>query len=284
MKPISLGKFKPLATMPNAGAAPMLQWLPIDKLVVDPAYQRDIRQDGHSNVRRIAENFCWSKFATIIVSPVEGGLFAVVDGQHRTTAALLAGIELVPCQVIVATQAEQAAAFHAINGTLTKVTQMQLHAAAVAAGDPAALRLKAVCQSAGVELLRFTPSAADMKPGQTRAVGTIGTCVRGCGDDVVIAALKCVTQTANRETAGILQATVVRALCDLLKGSPELIGAGEALFEAFDDIDIEEHLEAARTQRKVKGETTATVLTRRILNRLGKTRQLASLLKERAAA
>jgi ParB-like nuclease domain len=284
MTPISAASFIALPRQPDVGAAPMLQWIPIANLGVDPSYQREIRQQGRKNVRKIAEEFSWSKFATVIVSPVAGGLFAIVDGQHRVTAALLANIESVPCQVIIATPSEQAAAFHAINGTVTKMTTLQLHAAAVAAGHPDALRLKDICGKIGVELLRHTPSAQDMKPGQTRCVDTISKCIRIFGEESVIAALGCITRTANRETAGILQATVIRALCDLIKQCPELIKSGEALFEAFDDIDIEEQLDASRTQRKARGETTATVLTRRLLSRLGKTKQLASVLKDRAAA
>ncbi|MEP9354897.1 ParB N-terminal domain-containing protein [Xanthobacter sp. KR7-65] len=69
----------------------------VQKLVVDPEYQREMSRRGVSNVRRISENFDWSKFAPVIVAPVEGGRFAVVDGQHRTTAAMLRGIESVPC-------------------------------------------------------------------------------------------------------------------------------------------------------------------------------------------
>jgi ParB-like nuclease domain len=69
-----------------------------DELVVDVTYQREIGRRGAVNVNQIAENFDWSKFAPVIVAPVEGGQFAIVDGQHRTAAAMLRGQEKVPCQ------------------------------------------------------------------------------------------------------------------------------------------------------------------------------------------
>ena len=40
-----------------------------------------------AHLRRIAEQFDWRLFAPVIVAPIEGGLFAVIDGQHRTHAA-----------------------------------------------------------------------------------------------------------------------------------------------------------------------------------------------------
>jgi hypothetical protein len=86
MRPISTEGFeKPESTSP--GAVPMLQWLKIEDLVVDPAYQRPIVGHGRRNVDRIAREFSWSCFAPVVVSPVEGGKFAIIDGQHRTTSA-----------------------------------------------------------------------------------------------------------------------------------------------------------------------------------------------------
>ena len=91
-----------------AGAAPMLQWLKIADLVVDPAYQRPIVGKGRQNVDRIAQTFSWSCFAPVVVSPVEGGKFAIIDGQHRTTSAAILGFDSVPCQIVIAAREEQA--------------------------------------------------------------------------------------------------------------------------------------------------------------------------------
>lgn len=65
---------------------------------------------------------CRRQFAPIIGAPIEGGQWAIVDGQHRTTAAVLRGIEKVPCQVVQADRIQQAAAFAAVNGSVTKNT------------------------------------------------------------------------------------------------------------------------------------------------------------------
>src|SRR5271154_6116489 len=125
----------------SVGAAPMLQWLKIKDLVVDPAYQRPIVGKGRQNVDRIARAFSWSCYAPVVVSPLEGGKFAIIDGQHRTTAAAIVGFESVPCQIVIAAKEEQAAAFKAINGATPPISQMALHAAALVASEPWAVRI-----------------------------------------------------------------------------------------------------------------------------------------------
>jgi hypothetical protein len=66
-----------------AGPAPMLQWIKISDLVVDPSYQRPIVGEGKRNVDRIARDFRWAFFAPVVVSPVEGGRFR----DHRRPAS-----------------------------------------------------------------------------------------------------------------------------------------------------------------------------------------------------
>jgi hypothetical protein len=185
----------------SPGAAPMLQWLKIADLVVDPAYQRPIIGKGRQNVDRIAGTFSWSCFAPVVVSPVEGGKFAIIDGQHRTTAAALVGFESVPCQIVIAARKEQAAAFKAINGTITPISQMALHAAALVASEPWAVQIAHVCACAEVELLRYPVPTNKQPPGQTMAVGAITRCLKQYGEATLITALQCVTQTSNNQPA-----------------------------------------------------------------------------------
>src|SRR5437868_11859154 len=81
----------------DIGPAPDLRWLPIDRLVIDDSYQRPIAFAGRRNINAIANAFDWRRFSPVIVAPVEGGSYAIVDGQHRTTAAAAIGITSVPC-------------------------------------------------------------------------------------------------------------------------------------------------------------------------------------------
>jgi hypothetical protein len=188
---------------------------------------------GATNVNQIAENFDWSKFAPVIVAPVEGGQFAIVDGQHRTTAAILRGQEKVPCQVVQADRAKQAAAYAAVNGNITKTTAQQLYHAKLAAKDAHALALAEVCAAAEVEILRKNLIRSDIKKGQTHAVTALSRCLTLYGRDTLITALQCITQTADGN-AGFVRATIIEALCEVLHQSPEWREAGEQLLRTMD--------------------------------------------------
>jgi hypothetical protein len=236
MRPISIEGFEKPESV-AAGAVPMLQWMKIADLVVDPAYQRPIAGKGRRNVDQIARSFSWSCFSPVVVSPVEGGKFAIIDGQHRTTAAAILGIECVPCQIVIAAPEEQAAAFKAINGTITPISQMALHAAALVANEPWAVQIANVCACAQVELLRYPVPINKQGPGQTMAAGAMTQCLKRYGEATLITALQCVTQTANNQP-GALRARTIKALCDVLHRNPEWRESGLRLLEAFDSIDL----------------------------------------------
>ncbi len=195
----------------SAGAAPTLEWLPIADLLTDPSYRRPIGGKLCRNVNRIARTFSWSCFAPVVVAPVEGGKFVIIDGHYRSTAAALAGFESVPCQIVHATGEERSVAFKAINGTVAPITRMALHAAAVGADEPLAVRLADLCARAEVELLRYPVPINRQVAGQTMAVGAIAQCLKRYGEETLITALQCVTQTTNSRP-GALSARMIKAL------------------------------------------------------------------------
>lgn len=234
---------------PIRGAAPMLQWLRIADLVVDPAYQRDILRTGARNIGKIARDFDWSKFAPVIVAPVPGGRYAIVDGQHRTTAAAARGIEEVPCQIIVADAANQAAAFAAINGAVTAMTPLQIHAAKVEAGDPAAVALADACRAGGVTICRYAVPAMNMKIGETLAVGALSKLLSLYGGDLLSQALRCITKVGNGN-AGLVKATIVMAICDALDEAEEWRAREADLLALFGRIDLGGSLEKAAAKAK----------------------------------
>jgi ParB-like nuclease domain len=262
LRPISTEGFQKLKSMPP-GAAPMLQWLKIADLVVDPAYQRPIIGKGRQNVDRIARTFSWSCFAPVVVSPVEGGKFAIIDGQHCTTSAALVGFESVPCQIVIAAREQQAAAFKAINGTTTPISKMALHAAALVASEPWAVQIAHVCACAEVELLRYPVPTDKQSPGQTMAVGAITRCLKQYGEATLITALQCVTQTSNNQP-GALSARTIKALCAVLHADPKRRDSGLALFEAFDSIDLMSIQDASAVDSAVKNIGRVQVMADRI--------------------
>src|SRR5690606_16959607 len=74
------------------------------------------------------------RFAPVLCAPIEGGLYSIIDGQHRVHAAAMCGVEAVPCQIVQIDKQEQAASFAAVNGNVTKITAFNLLKAALAAG------------------------------------------------------------------------------------------------------------------------------------------------------
>jgi hypothetical protein len=252
----------------SAGAAPMLQWLKIADLIVDPAYQRPIVGNGRRNVDRIARAFSWSCFAPVVVAPVEGGKFAIIDGQHRTTAAALVGFDSVPCQIVIAALEEQAAAFKAINGITTPISRMALHAAALVAREPWAIRLADICMRAEVELLRYPVPIDKQSAGQTMAVGAIAQCLKRYGEETLITALQCVTQTDNNQP-GVLSARLIKALCDVLDSDQERRDRGLDLLEAFDAIDLVATQSASVVDSAVKKISRVQAMADRIRMELG---------------
>jgi len=225
---------------PNAdvGEEPRLEWLPIDRLIVDDRYQRAIGKQGRPNVIRILENFSWNKFSPIVVTPAFDGLFAIIDGQHHATAALMhPAISKVPCYVVDVTPEEAAACFAAINGQVTATTNGQIWKARVMAGDKDAAALNAILQAAGVTILAYKLPANPYRVGETLAVRTLEIFMKKCGPTVLVTALQAVTQTGNGNP-GCLIAPVIKAMCSLVEEIDVFQKRPTMLFDLMDEVNL----------------------------------------------
>ena len=268
MRTIDTTNFGQVDAPTDFGAVPMLQWVPIADLVVDDSYQREIRGAGRKNVETIAAAFQWIKFSPVVVSPVAGGKFAIIDGQHRVTAAALIGITEVPCQVVVADRSTQAEAFVAINGGATRVSRQQVFAAQKAAGDPLACAVAEACESAGVRLLRYQKAASQLAMGETLAVGAIESLYRQHGRDLLIATLRCIL-ASSEDYPGNLCGPIIKAIGVVLGDHPEWSSAGEALISAFREIDLEDALRDARAKAaRMRGVAAGDLLQASIIDHL----------------
>ncbi len=247
----------------EVGERPELQWLKIARLRIDPSYQRDIGRRGALNILAIAPAFRWAKFAPVIVAPIGEGLFSIVDGQHRATAAALRGFESVPCVIIAADDAEQADAFVAINANVTAMSPLQLHAARLAAGDKAAVSLTDVCLEAGVTVCRYPVPANKIKPGETLAVAMLQAQLDKYGRDILIAALSCITKT-RKGNPGMIRAQIVEALCSVLEAEPEWCSDRTRLIFAMQTFDYAAEFNSARAKSIDSGTKVSTILVEAI--------------------
>jgi hypothetical protein len=253
MRAIEAGDYATIITPRSLGQPPRLEWLSIADLVVDPEYQREITMVGRKNVRRIASGFDWAMFAPVVVAPVGGSKFAIVDGQHRTTAAKLCGLERVPCMIVNVDRGGQAMAFSVINRNVTRVQSVHLFHAAVAAGVPEALRVADICKRAGLTVLKNPTQLSDLKPGQISFASALGKTVARFGDAISILALRAIAASGS-----LLTAVIAWGVIEVLNDHPEWTKDEAALRSALERIDLDEMLRLARSKAaQIKG-TSAT--------------------------
>ncbi len=145
-------------------------------LFVDPLYQRSIGERGLRKIRQMIENWDWNRFsppACAYASHNGQTVLKVFDGQHTSIAAAShPKIKEIPVMIHEAPEtAQQASAFVGQNSGHLSVTPLQLHQAALIAGDEDALTVSQVCARAGVKILRSAPKQYQI--GETVAVNAI---------------------------------------------------------------------------------------------------------------
>lgn len=235
LRPIVTEDFAGVVYATQPGPAPQTQWIEIELLRIDDRYQRQIGQRGKQQVRRIAERFRWSRFAPVIVAPIEGGLYAVIDGQHRCHAALLRGIKTVPCMISMVDEVEQAEAFAEINTRQLAVTPAALHKSRVAANDPKAIALELVLAPAGARIV--TPRhQKELKRGDTFAVAILYKLQEAYGDRTLRRACEAIIQVGDGNI-GMVRTNVLQAYCATLEQTPALRDHPD-LLDALDGFDL----------------------------------------------
>lgn len=194
------------------GPKPKLEWIPVASCAVDPKYQRDTGSRRSQNlIAKIVAGFKWSRFGVVLLVRT-GDTYSVIDGQHRVEACRALKLPSVPAVVLPhATVAAAAADFVAINRDRVTVTPLHIHHAQLAAGDPIAVEIDGVCRAAGVEICRYPTPAANLKPGQTLAVGTIARIVRVFGAKTATRLLAELRTARGGDVPGAINAVAIRA-------------------------------------------------------------------------
>lgn len=232
------------------GPAPMLQWLRIEDLVIDEAYQRSLQRGNWAVIRRIAANFRWSRFSPVFVAPVEGGAYAIIDGQHRCHAALLCGHSEVPCQIVPMDGREQAEAFAAVNGMVTKITTWNLYKASLAAGEEWAVRCDRMARSAGCEIMTANKSHWSKKPGEIYGVKSFRNLVQGRDEETVVEALRFLRRCEGwgQDAAYWDTGLLIPVLAALIERKHVL--AADRFQMAFEQFDIFSVIDADKQERR----------------------------------
>ena len=227
---MTVAAFLPFGIKPDPGPKPELTWLHVAWLSVDPRYQRDTGSRRSLNlIDKIASEFRWSRFGVASVvrqaaTAETNTRFFVIDGQHRVEAVRRLGLLQVPCVVLPHATVEEAAVdFVAMNRDRVVVTPLHIYHAQLAAGDPQARAIAAVCKAAGVEICRHQVPASHMKAGQTLAVATIAKLIRTSGEKFATRVLAQVAK-AGKGVPGAVNAAAIRHAADtgIAAGAPSL--------------------------------------------------------------
>ncbi len=208
------------------------------ELYVDPTYQRNVGDRGMRQIRRIIENFEWTKYKPPICAYAEHEgktILKVLDGQHTAIAAASnPNIDTIPIMIVEAESTiDQAKAFIGQNTDRLGVTTLQLHQAALAAGDEDAQTIELVCARANVQLLKTTNAYSGTGSRQTIAIKQIEAMI-GRHGPVVSREILEVLANADR---GPLTAPQIKAVEALLT-DPEYREkiTGDDLTEAIIDL------------------------------------------------
>jgi hypothetical protein len=219
-KDVSIESFIPVERPADLGRVIEQRWLEITSLKVDKRYQRNISNGGKSNVRQIASKFSWKMFTPVIVCPIEDEFFVIIDGQHRTTAALLIGLDKVPCAIIEPLNLkEQAESYKAINANVTRITPQDMYFADLAAGDPLAIKVNEICQKVGIEIVKSNVNR-ELRKNECQAVGALKQLTRDYDDSIVLQALACIMKKSNGNV-GLMRPALMKALVNIFSSNPK---------------------------------------------------------------
>lgn len=236
---INIGDRAPVPV--NAGPAPMLQWLKVADLIVDDDYQRPLGPSNWKAIQRIAANFLWSRFQPLLVAPVEGGRFAIIDGQHRAHAAMMCGIEQVPAVAVQVGREEQSRAFAWVNSQTIKVTAWQVYKAARIAGEDWAVRAERATLAAGCSLMTYNKSGKDKRPGELYCVVLVRRMIEQGLDEALTAGLGALRACPSMDRTAAYSDYVLKdwipAVAESPVRNPEVLAEALALKNPFKVIE-----------------------------------------------
>lgn len=173
------------------GNMPTLQFLLLDQLEIDDAYQRSIDNPGsQSMIRAIARSWNWDLCQPLFVARRNDGRMFVVDGQHRLAAARLRGdIAQLPCIISLTNGvAQEARLFGEFNRRRRPPSAVDLYFSDFAAGDPAAADINVALAAAGLRMSKHSNTAA-FKPGDLMNISGLRRVRALHGQDVLALAL-----------------------------------------------------------------------------------------------
>ena len=256
---------KPLV-VPDPGDTPTLQWVEIDKLVLDDTYQRPLLQKNWKHIVGIAAKFCWQRFSALVVAERGDGTYAIIDGQHRTHAAKLCGIKQVPALVHSMDLAEQASAFSSINGNVQAMTNFHVYRAALAAREKWAVDADELVRSAGCQLMTSNKSAQAKKPGELFCIKMIDTMIQQGESEVVALGLRALKRSQVGVNTVMYGAQYLKPFLMAIASNAQFLKLDLADF--LNTVDVESIIDRAGPKAKYSDRSKGSIATEDIKSAL----------------
>lgn len=234
----------------DPGELPVLEWVPIDKLVINAEYQRKLSAKSVTLIRRLYSSFDWSRLKALSVTLREDGTYEVMDGQHTAISAMTRGdIDKLPCLVVTEkgrTTADNAATFVAINSDRVAMTPVAMFWAKVAAEDEDAMDVVAGCEAVGCKVLRTQKAPGYHKAGETIAIGSLMALARK-GGPIYVRRVMRILKNANMAP---IKANYIMAIQTMLWPHRKQNDIDDPIITAaLLGLDHDKFVEAARAKR-----------------------------------
>jgi hypothetical protein len=176
---------------PPVGSQPTIEWIHLNRLSVDSAYQRSTDNEASRRlITSIATKFDWRLCAPLVVSRRADDTLTIIDGQHRWMAACQRDdIPQLPCCVFrYENREEEARMFILANRARKPMNRLDDYFAALAAADEDALEMQQLVTDAGLSIARNTSSTA-WRPGEVAFTSSIAHAIRRFGPAITSAVL-----------------------------------------------------------------------------------------------
>lgn len=230
---------------------PELKWLPMSALYVNKSYQRTTESGASKkNIKAMTNDFQWALCGAITVCrDPKAERHAIIDGQHRYTAAKTCGAKEMPCMIIQGYDtAGQAKNFLVMNENRVAINQLSAFHAAVAAGQPDAINLKKILDQCKITV-SFVPKG-DTGPKETNAIGTLLKLVTKHNEKHIKWALTMIPD-AYGDRRGQMRAMLLKAMAEFSQRNP---GADRsAMAMALQGVDPRKMEAEVRASVKIQG-------------------------------
>lgn len=201
------------------GDEPRLDHIGLDLIDVDQGYQRPLKR---KRVAQILREFEWTKFGALNLVDQGNGRFTVYDGQHRLEAAKQhPKVSRIPAVIVTIAQSyKEAEAFLGVNVNRSAISTVEKYWAGIEAGDDAMMRVCAVLDEAGCEVV--PPGTKSGAPNRTSSVSGVERAIKYFGEKAVTEACRTLVAAWPKDS-GALNGTIIQALARLYRNNRKFI-------------------------------------------------------------